>query len=217
MTTKVLGTPYYMSPERAHIESIKVDEFAQPVNDTPAVEEAPPASMKLSVEEVRASVLEHNLDLQVALINPTIANERLTEQEASFESLFTMSTRYSNTDSPTSSTLSDAQANFYSFEPGLRVPLRTGGTLSLSAPVNRSETNNSFSTLNPAYTSDLRLSLSHNLLRNAGRFVTTQAIRIASYNSQISEAQTKLETRPKVCQSVFGSVAEHATMGDNKR
>ncbi|MCA9300909.1 MAG: TolC family protein, partial [Phycisphaerales bacterium] len=182
------------------IEAMQVDAFAtsidvdpEPISpETDDGDEAPP-ELVLGVEDVRASVLANNLDLRVALVNPAIANETLTQEEAAFEAFLSASGRYVNTDSPTSSTLSDAQANFYSFEPGITLPLRTGGTLSVTAPVGRSETNNSFSTLNPSYTSDLRLSFSHNLMRNAGRFVTTQGIRIASGNRQISEAQTKLE------------------------
>jgi len=43
-----------------------------------------------------------------------------------------------------------------------------------------------------AYETDLEFSLSHNLLRGAGRRATTHAIRIADYNRQISETQTTL-------------------------
>jgi outer membrane protein TolC len=69
----------------------------------------------------------------------------------------------------------------------------TGGTVTISTPINRSANNNSFSTLNPAWTSDLEISLSHNLLRNAGRRATTHTLRLADLDRQTSLAQTKLE------------------------
>ncbi|MFM9995134.1 MAG: TolC family protein [Phycisphaerales bacterium] len=150
-------------------------------------------SVELSLEQCRASALEHNLDLRVALVDPTIAATRLSEEEAAFEATFTTRALWSQTDSPTSSTLNDAQAEFGTLEPAVTIPLRTGGSASISLPMTRNETNNAFATLNPSYTSDLELSISHDLLRNAGRRVNTASIRIASYDRQVAEAQTKLQ------------------------
>ena len=46
-------------------------------------------------EECRASALEHNLDLKVALINPTLAAQQVTAEDAKFESAFTFGAQYS--------------------------------------------------------------------------------------------------------------------------
>lgn len=146
----------------------------------------------LTIEEARAAALEHNLDLKVSLMSPTIAAESVSAEEAAFEAVFSTRALWRKTDAATSSTLSNAQEDFGSIEPSVSVPLRTGGTASVSLPLSRVETNNSFSTLNPAYTSDLAFSISHPLLRNAGREVNATPILIASYNREISEAQTKL-------------------------
>ncbi len=186
-------------PERTReVVSLDLEAFAQPA-DTPLSVEEPPESrfddgeeIALTLEGCRASALAHNLDLRVALVDPAIANERLSEQESAFEALFFLNATQAQTDTPTASRLTSAQQEFTSIEPGVRIPLRTGGSVEVSAPFTRIETNNQFSTLNPAYTSDLELTLSQPLLRNAGRFVSTSAILIAGYNRQISEAQTKL-------------------------
>lgn len=146
----------------------------------------------LTLEEVRASALEHNLDLRVALMDPTIAEANLSEEAAKFESSFTTRASWSETDTPTSSSLTSAQQRQISVEPGVRIPMRTGGTATVSLPMSRLESNNQFSTLNPAYNTDLAFSISHPLLRSAGRRASTHSIRIASYNRQISESQTKL-------------------------
>jgi outer membrane protein len=150
-------------------------------------------TVELTLAECRASALERNLDLRVALVDPAVAAENISQQEAQFEATFTTRARWSQTDSPTASSLQDAQAQGGSIEPGVTIPLRTGGTATVSLPWNMSDTNNQFSTLNPAYTADVAFSLSHPLLRNAGRRAATTAIRIASYNSQISQAQTTLQ------------------------
>jgi hypothetical protein len=41
----------------------------------------------VTLAECRAWALTHNLDLRVALLNPTIAAQRVTAEEARFESL----------------------------------------------------------------------------------------------------------------------------------
>jgi len=147
----------------------------------------------IALETVRASALENNLDLRVAFVDPAIAAQRVSEEDARFNAAFTTRANWFKIDDATASTLASAQSEFRSIEPGVRIPTRTGGTVIVSLPVAKQETDNQFATLNPSYTSDLEMSISHNLLRNAGRSANTSALRIAGYNQQISEAQTKLE------------------------
>lgn len=147
----------------------------------------------LTVEEARAAALSNNLDLSVSLLDPTIAAQSVSAEEAAWESTFNISASAASSDSPTGSRLDSAQQEFFRLEPSFDIPMRTGGTISIGLPVTRSETNNEFSTLNPAYTSDLELSLTHQLLRGAGRHANTNALRIASYNSQIASATTRLQ------------------------
>ncbi len=147
---------------------------------------------ELSLAEARAAALAGNLDIRVALVDPAIATEALREQEAAFEASFGLSAFYANTDTATASQLTDAQAETLSITPELTVPLYTGGAASVALPITRRETSSEFATLNPSYTSDLEFSLSHPLLQGAGRRATTYAVRVASYNSQLSEARTKL-------------------------
>lgn len=147
----------------------------------------------LSIEECRALALEHNLDLAVQLLDPTISRESITQAEAQFESLFYASVRNSIFDQPTDTSLHGSSVKSLSGDVGFRIPLRTGGLITLDMPLNRTETDNQFATLNPSFTSDFSVSLSQPLLRNAGVRSNTHAIRVAQYQSQISEAATKLE------------------------
>jgi outer membrane protein TolC len=152
-----------------------------------------PAQVQLTIEQCRQYALQNNLDLRVELLNPTIAKENLSEAEAHYEALFTTDASFSTTDTATASELSSEQAKSASVTPGVLIPLRTGGAITVSGPINRLETNNQFSTLNPAYTSDLQASISLPLLRGAGLFYNTQQIRIAFYEYQSTQAGTKLE------------------------
>jgi outer membrane protein TolC len=78
--------------------------------------------------------------------------------------------------------------------------MRSGGTITVDLPTNRTDTNNSFSTLNPSYSTDARFSISQPLLRNAGRRTNTHSIRIQSLETQIAEAQAKLEVIRELAQ-----------------
>lgn len=145
----------------------------------------------LSLEEARASALERNLDLRVALISPTIAAQRVTQEEARFESTFTTQASFARTDRPSLSS-DGTQADVVSIEPGVTIPLRTGGSASISLPTSRTDARSPFDT-EQFWSNDLALSFSQPILRGAGRRAATAAIRIAGYNAQATEAQTKLE------------------------
>ena len=147
------------------------------------------------MEQCRALTLGNNLDLKVQLINPAIAAERVSQQEAQFEALFTANGGFGKTDTPVPSTLDIAGSNVdYSYSGlGVRVPLRTGGTVNFDLADNRSKTDSIWAIFNPSYSSDMSLSLTQPLLRNAGHRANTYGIRIAEYERQITDARTKLE------------------------
>ncbi|CAE7262729.1 tolC [Symbiodinium necroappetens] len=163
------------------------DELAEPVNPFLALEEIP-----VSLEQARAWTLGNNLDLQVTLVDPVIANTRVEEEEAAWEWTFLAGGRFTNTDQPTATTLSGNQVEFQGADLGLRIPLRTGGVVDVSIPFSRTETDNIFT--NPTSTeTDVSVSIVQPLLRNAGRRTNTHALRIQSLEAQITEAFTKLE------------------------
>ena len=158
----------------------------------PAVE-PPPKELQLPLEQCRALALEGNLDLKVQLLSPTLAAQSITEAEARFESLLVANAGYAKTDTPVSSDLRGSAVESCTITPGLRVPMRTGGTVAVDMPFSRLMTNNMFSTLDPSYDADLRLSLSQPLLRGAGFRTNTYGIRIARWQHAQSQALAKLE------------------------
>ncbi len=149
---------------------------------------------RLSIEQARELALTNNLDLRVDLLNPTIAKQNISEEEARFEALFTTDINYAVTDAPSPNRTVSSQSNNLNVTPGVQLPLRTGGVLSFSVPMTRTETgaNYEFSTLNPAYTATPEATLNQPLLRGAGAYVAEQPIRVARYGYLQSEAQTKL-------------------------
>ena len=163
------------------------------VTSLPSTQRAGAQEVRLSIEEARTSALANNLDLRVELLGPAIARAALSEEQARFEALFVTSAAYSRSDTPTASQLSGSQNENFSITPGVEVPLRTGGTIRLDVPLERSETNNQFSTLNPAYESDAAITLSQPLLRGFGVAANAAQIRVAFYEYQQAQARTKLE------------------------
>ena len=153
----------------------------------------PPAERKLTLGDVRALALENNLDLRVSRFDPRIANENLNVEEAAFEALFVTSANYVRTDQPTASQLTGSSVEDIAVTPGLVQPLRTGGTLTVQAPLDRFATSNQFSTLNPAYTTNPAVLLTQPLLRGFGPDATEYGIRVATAALGQAQAQQKLQ------------------------
>ena len=185
-----------VAPEKLHqIDTLDLKQAEEERPGRPEVNEPAPEKLELTLEQCRALTLENNLDLEVELINPAIAAERVSQQEARFEAVFSANVSYTKTDTPVASILDISGSNLdYTYTNlGVSVPLRTGGTVSFDATDNRTKTDSMYSIFNPSYGSDFSASISQPLLRNAGKRTSTYAIRIAEYDRQITDARTKLE------------------------
>jgi outer membrane protein TolC len=200
------GTGELVIRERVlrEIDSVALEDFAvappplatQPSTQAltqPSTRPTPPEERQIRVEDVRQLALRNNLELRVELINPSIAKEGLTEEQARFEALFTSNVNFRKNDAATFTRLDPSQSESLSASAGVTVPLQTGGTLRLDVPMNRFKTDNEFALVNPSYSSDFVASLSQPLLRGAGFDVNANPIRLAFYDLQATEARTKLE------------------------
>jgi outer membrane protein len=185
-------------PEKVReIEVLDLEQMKAEEEPPAEANEAAAEELELSLEEARALALTNNLSLKVQLVSPAIAAERVSEEEAKFEWAFVSDISYSKADMPTSTKLAGSQVDSSSVGLGVRMPLRTGGTVSFDVVDRRTKTDEVFSefseALNPEYRTNFSVSISQPLLRNAGNRVNTHSIRIAEYDRQINEAQTKLE------------------------
>ena len=191
------SSPEFSIPQEEvrQIDVIDLEEVTEEKPDTAVVVEPEVSELQLSLEECRALTLENNLDLQVQLISPSIAREVISQEEAKFEAAFTGNLNYAKMDTPTASRLDIAGSSVDSayIDLGVNIPLRTGGTLSFDLADQRLKTDSLWSVFNPSYESDFSASISQPLLRNSGNRVNTHSIRVARYNSSITEARTKLE------------------------
>ncbi len=180
--------------DKSKSEPVSVDDAAAKMIDLAANPPEPPPLIDLTLAEVRAAALKNNLDLQVQLVSPSIAQATVDIEEAKFEAVFFGSLSRRKLDGPTAVGTEGTESTVDSFDLGVTIPLRTGGSATIDLPFNKQATNNPFSLLDPAYNADLRFSISHPLLRNAGQRVNTHSIRVAKYDSTIASARTKLES-----------------------
>jgi outer membrane protein len=163
----------------------------------------PPATLDLSLEESRALALQNNLQLKANLISPAIAAAQLSAEEAKFESVFFTNVNLTKSDQPQgraiviNDTLFPAIGNIQvdrsGADLGVQVPMRTGGTVTFDLADSRTENLNMEAPFNPSFENNASVSVSHPLLRNAGRRVNEYSIRIAAYNRDISGARARLD------------------------
>jgi outer membrane protein len=164
-----------------------------------------------SIADIRAKALKNNLAIEVARIDPAIAGATLRQEQAKFDNIIFAYARQTNRDTPQISgdyvglssnnpvlrnqevKLTTLEQNIRSVDiaAGVRVPLRTGGTVTLSSPLESKKNGGAFNT--EEYRSALRFSISQPLLRNAGRDVNEASIRVAEFDKQAVQLKTKLQ------------------------
>ena len=186
------------------IETLELKEAETQEVEPPDANEAPPAQLELSLEQCRAFALENNLQLKATLINPAIAAERLSEEEAKFEASFYANANLEKSEVPGGTLIdvgggifvpaisaSKSETTFGNL--GVQVPLQTGGRVTFDLADTRIKDLKGGGLFNPSYRNQASVSISQPLLRNAGRWANMHSIRVARYGWQIADARGKLE------------------------
>jgi outer membrane protein len=175
------------------VEAFKpVEKKKQPAQQEPTVE-TPPEEVELSIEKCRAAALEYNLDLKAQLIAPVIAQEGVNQEKAKFEWVFNGGVSKSITDTPLLNRVEGSTGNSIYTNLGVAMPLQTGGNLSFNLIDSYYETDSTIYSRGISFSNDMVMSISQPLLKGAGKQNNTHSIRIAQYDSNIVDAQTKLQ------------------------
>jgi outer membrane protein TolC len=160
--------------------------------------EAGKAMVSMTLEEAIDRALDQNINIQTARLNPEIQAYALRAAQAAFTP--TLSTSYNYTNSTNQST---SQLDGGTTTTSERMSLNTsvaqtlpwyGGRLNATFNNSRNETNNSFTTRNPSYSSSLSLSYTQPLL--AG--LKTDNQRAALETQQIQTQITDLEVASQI-------------------
>ncbi|MDA1301056.1 MAG: TolC family protein [Proteobacteria bacterium] len=149
-------------------------------------------SVTLSLAEVRMHALENNLGLKVDLYNPEISRQSYLSERAKYEAVLDA------TASRQKSYDADGQASETdSITPSVRVPLRTGGTVSLSLPYSSQEADflTEFGVVGTElHNAGVQVGINQPLLRNGGFGFSRASIDTAGLQMRQTDSRTKLST-----------------------
>ena len=191
----------YDSPENSNLLEINLSEVSK--------------ALQFTLADLRIKALKNNLSIKVAKVSPQIAATEVRREEAKFDQIFYVYARYGENDDPLQTSdyvgfnsenpsLNNQQVKLSTLaqenksldvEAGIKVPLRTGGTIVLSAPLsNKKISRNSGQFNSDTYQSAMRFSFSQPLLRNAGRDINEASISIANLEQQGTTLNTRLQS-----------------------
>jgi outer membrane protein TolC len=150
--------------------------------------------LELSLEETVRRALDGNADILVEKYNPQIAAQSVRGAQGYYDPLLFSTVTWSSQDREATNVFAGAdtvKTDFNVWNFGVDQALPTGGFFRLTWDNDETDTNNTFQTLNPLYSSKLGLSLTQPLLRNFKIDSARQQIRVAKKNREISDLQFK--------------------------
>ncbi|MGD2122726.1 MAG: TolC family protein [Gemmatimonadota bacterium] len=151
--------------------------------------------LEMTLEEAIARALEMNLDIQSARLNPDIQRNSLFAARAAFAPTVSTTIGQNNSSQQSTSQLDGGtriSTDRLTFNGSLSKTLPWyGGRLSANFNNSRTETDNSFSTLNPSYRSSLNFSFSQPLL--SGLKIDNQRNTLRTQEIQLDITDVQLE------------------------
>jgi outer membrane protein TolC len=141
----------------------------------------------LTLAEAIELGLSRNLGLRSERIAALLARLQVDEADATWDPVLTGRVGGGETLLPSRSTLAGADvvdADEFNFALGLEKPFRLGPTLGLDWRTDRTFTNSSFSTINPAYDTAFEISLTVPLLQGRGRQAQESLLRASQAGAE---------------------------------
>jgi outer membrane protein len=158
-------------------------------------------TIPLSLNDAIKRALENNNDIEVARDDVRFAETQLRALEGIFDPIFSMTPQYDKRISPQQSSLGGGaqsgttSTTTYSWNPGVVKQFgRGGGNYFLQFDNNYTNTSNSFSLLNPFYSSNLSLSFTQPLLRDRSIDNNRRQIRIQRKRLDQTDADFRQRT-----------------------
>ncbi len=151
--------------------------------------------LKLSLDDCIIRTLKNNLSVAIQVLNPEISATSVDRAEERYIPSLSLDFSSRNTESASYSFLDAAgvaivdSTNNFGLTANQTLPF--GGTLGLTLSGYKTDSNRTGSTINPRYSSTLRINFSQPLLRNFGSKLSRREIIIAQNNMQMSEHQLK--------------------------
>jgi len=158
-------------------------------------------TIAISLNDAIKRALENNNDIEVARDDVRIAETQLRALEGIFDPIFSINPRYDKRISPQQSSLGGGtdtgttSTTTYSFNPAINKQFgRGGGSYFLQFDNSHTNTSNSFSLLNPFWSSNLSLTFTQPLLRNRAIDNNRRQIRVQRKRVDQSDADFRQRT-----------------------
>jgi outer membrane protein len=149
-------------------------------------------ALELSLDSAVERALENNIDIAVARYDPLSSGQSVRGAQGVYDPTFSSTLRDSTQTSRAQNVFAGGDkidTDRVDFNFGLSQFIPTGASLSLSFNNSRTDTNNTFATYNPSYTSSFDLQLTQPLLRSFRIDAPRYQLRVAKKNRDISETQ----------------------------
>jgi outer membrane protein TolC len=164
---------------------------------------------QITLDDVVASVLANNRDIESSRIDRLEASLRLTGAKGAYDPRFTMEPAFLHTESAVSSTLGGGsipgklrQTNVSATPAITGNILNSGGTYTVSYSSARNSTDNTFATLNPQFPTTLTFSAVQPLFRGLRYDDNRRQIKIAKKNQSITDEQFRQKVIQVTTQAV---------------
>ena len=157
-------------------------------------------TLSLSINDAIKRALENNNDIEVSRDDVRYAETQLRVLEGVYDPFFALTPQFDKRITPQQSSLGGGRGGTttqttYSLSPSMTKSFELGGgTYTLSFANQHTNTNNTFSVLNPFYSSNLSLTFTQPLLRNRSIDNNRRQIRIQRKRLEQSDADFRLRT-----------------------
>jgi outer membrane protein len=200
-----------LNKERKPLQ-IDIKKALSPYDEVNNVNLSKESGQFVTLAQIRQKALTNNLAIQIAQFEPVIAQTTVREEEAKFDNIIFAYAKVIEQDLPSFSadnvqftsdnpilnrqnvklSVLEQETRYLDAEAGVKVPLRTGGSIILSSPLQRKVSEGLFDS--KEYRSALQFSFSQPLLRNAGTRVNEASINVAKLTQQEETVKTRLQT-----------------------
>jgi outer membrane protein TolC len=158
----------------------------------------------ISISDLVNLTLQNNLDVAVNRLSPLTLSYLLDVAYRPFEPTVRFGASVGRDTQAARSLLAGTAAESqlsHNFNVGFFQTLQTGTDVSVDFTLARSSSNNSFFTINPSWSGQMRYALTQRFLKDFGRSINTRQIRIAQNNQDISEIQFEQQVIDLVVQA----------------
>jgi outer membrane protein len=148
--------------------------------------------LELSLDAAVERALENNVDIAVARFDPESSKQAVRGAWGAYDPTLTSLLRENSATSRAQNVFagadkSETDTTYFNF--GLSQLIPSGASLSLSFNNTRADTNNSFATFNPSFSSSFEARLTQPLLRGLFMDAPRYQLRVVKKNKEISETQ----------------------------